>query len=404
MAVDRDEPRGLPLDRPARRPPWTRIRAIREERNRTAELFRNAKAAVAESETDSAVHSAAETKRALDAVDARLEEASQEQLRLLRTLGDMEHGRSGFSSPGHDGWLQASRELDLAKGHLRVDVPGTSLMQAALNPATLPPTPVDARIGLAAAPPAAPGAAPVSNKWLYPVVPQVPFAPNDLSATDFVVTFEVTAVSGVERAPAATTAKAEISPTVTFASPTEKTFAVVLDAVPVKIFDSQQALRSLLSNELSRQIDTSVDAHVVGAIQAASPPTSSTGTGLVWKVRNGIAAMSDVGSSPTVLALSPSDAADLDLSVDGNGSYVFRVDSRGSGSPVWSVLVRETPELAGDDPLLLDVGRLGVLYTGSGSIVIDPYGDNLRHNLVAARVELGARAHVRDILGALVLT
>src|SRR4051794_35324734 len=105
------------------------IRSIREERARVAELFQNAKAAVSEQETESTVHSAAEAKRALDGVDERLEVAQADQLALLRVLGDMEHGRAGISSPGLRGWHEASRKLNIEKGVLRVDLPGTSLMQ-----------------------------------------------------------------------------------------------------------------------------------------------------------------------------------------------------------------------------------------------------------------------------------
>jgi hypothetical protein len=132
---------------------------------------------------------------------------------------------------------------------------------------------------------------------------------------------------------------------------------------------------------MARQLDATIDAHVTGAIEAAGTPNGSTGADLVAKIRNGIADMRDLGGEPTHIALSPSNAAGLDLIQDSAGNYVFALRLAGSGSPVWSLQVREA---AVSDPLLVDPRAVGLDYSGEGSVLVDPYS-SMERNLVRAR-------------------
>jgi hypothetical protein len=381
----------------------SRIRGLREERARLKKVFDSAKAAYTESlaaggeDNDSAARAAAMgAKSALDQVDQKLADAQEDQLGLLRRLGDRESGVAGFASPGLDGWNEAARKLSLADGDLRIDVPGASLIQAQVQAPSLPSSPSDGSFRVASQQPATVPSA--SIRYLYPVFSQSPFGgPGDLNATDYTVQFDQTELTGVERDPDQTSpAKATITPTIALANPSARTFAVVLDAVPARVFDSQGALRQLLGVEMARQLDQAIDAHTVDVIENASPPSGSTGTDLVTKIRNAISDMRDLGGEPSVIALTPSDAASLDLSVQpGTGDYIFATRISGEGSPVWSVVVREVPTIT--NPTLIDPNRLGVLYAGDGSVLVDPFGPNLKTNQVSVRTEVEARMHVRNI-------
>ena len=52
--------------------------------------------------------------------------------------------------------------------------------------------------------------------------------------------------------------------------------------------------------------------------------------------------------------------------------------------------------------MLIDPAVLGVLYTGTGTILTDPYSA-MERNLVRVRIEGEALFHVRDIAGAYVI-
>ena len=52
--------------------------------------------------------------------------------------------------------------------------------------------------------------------------------------------------------------------------------------------------------------------------------------------------------------------------------------------------------------MLIDPAVLGVLYTGTGTILADPYSA-MERNLVRVRIEGEALFHVRDVAGAYVI-
>lgn len=377
-----------------------KLRALRDDKARATRLADSAKAALEglpQSVDDrDAFEVAKAAVEAVKRIEQQIEEVTDEQSGLLRQLGDAEAGGSALL-PQVDGWAMAAAELDL-DSKLRVDVGASSLLRASLSPVPLPPTRVDSIVGLTG--PARSNATPTDSRYLYPVLAQQPFgsSPGDLAATDYVVTFstaQLSGLTGIERPPDATTEKAVLTPTVTLATVSAKQFAVVLGAIPSKLFDTQGALRGLLGVEMARQVDLSIDKHVVSAIQTASPPSGSVGTTLVARVRNAIAAMRDLGGNPTYLALTPADAAALDLTQDASGSYVFRVDSENSSSVIWSLRVRTVPSITA--PTLIDPAALGVLYLGSGSVVVDPFS-SLATNQIRARAELESRCHLRNVV------
>jgi hypothetical protein len=379
----------------------SRLSALREEKQRAVTVAKAAKAAHEAVPDDSddrpQFEAAMAANDAVKSIDLNIREIQEEQSTLLRRLADAEAGRSGFASPGVNGWEVAARKLDLAGGELRADVEAQSLLA---GPA-LPPTPSSpvSPLRTRAANGASETDVPTSNRWLYPVFTQQPFGGSsaDLVTTDFVITFANDELTGgltpeIEREPDSTSQKATMTPTVALAYPQAKQYAAILDAIPAKIFDSQEAVRALLGTELARQLSERFDAACVDALEAATPPHGSTGSDLVSRIRNGISAMADLGGEPSVIALSPSDAASLDLADDGSGAYLFIPDTT-SQAVVWRLLVRESPTISA--PTLIDPSRLGVSYLGEGSVLLNPY-DGMDVNTVKARVEIeGLALHVR---------
>jgi hypothetical protein len=362
------------------------VRQLREERARARSIKEAAIASAASHGNDESSMVAAQAAvDGLKAVEERLEKVGNEQTDLLKKLGDQEAGVAGWSSPRRDGWEYCSTTLDLSSGVLRADVMAASLFTPSISPAarTIRATPTVT--------------VPTDNRYMFPVFEQRPFGDAaDVVTTDFEVSTTEAPVSGIEIPVATDTSKAEIDATISLATPTAKVFAVIANGVPARIFDSQPALRDFLSGEMKRHLEVAFDDHVIAAIEGASPPSGSTGSDLIAKVRNAIASHRALGSVPTHLALSPTDAAALDLATD-DGGYVFSVDREGSGSPVWSVLVREADVAA---PTLIDPQRLGLTYLGNAATMVDPYGANMRQNLVSVRVESESVFHLRNPAGA----
>lgn len=367
-----------------------KVRALREERARAAGVKKAAVAAVRDDD-DASLRAAEAASEALQAVEAEITAVGQEQVALLKSIGDFEAGRSGFTNGGVNGWETAARTLSLTEGNLRADVSAASLLLGAQ-----PVRPSPSAHASAAAP------ASVSNDWLFPVFEQVPFGaePGDIVATDYTASFledeltgTLTGGSGVEREVDAVTEKATMTPTVALATPKAKQYAAVLNAVPSKVFESQASLQALLQNELARQLARSFDAAVLDAIEAADPPNSTSGSDLVSKIRNAISKAVDLGSEPSVIGLSPADAAALDLADDGSGAYLF-LPSTDSQAVVWRLQVREVPGITA--PTLVDPQKLGLIYTGEGSVLVDPFS-SMTTNQVRIRVETEAVLHIRNI-------
>lgn len=131
---------------------------------------------------------------------------------------------------------------------------------------------------------------------------------------------------------------------------------------------------------------------------AAAPPFGTSGTGLVAKIRNGVATMRATGTNPEIVVLNPTDAATLDLEADAGG-YIFPVRDSGSSSPLWGLRVIERIGAGNEPPYLLDPRTLGQLYLGALKFETDPFS-GFRKNLTTLRIETNALYHVRQAEGA----
>ena len=382
-----------------------RLRSLREERARSIKVREAARSAAASApEGDEGEPQFAAARAAVEAVqqiDGQIERVTERQTELLRRLGDMEAGRSGFSAPGVSGWETAARRLDISRGETRVDLAGGALLHrpmAALNVS-------DFSGSGAAVLRTVAQAAPQDRRFAYPALRQQQIGPGDLAVGGFTISFTTTGLSGLtglERDPLATDPKAELDANVDWEQKDLRQFAITMDDVPVKLLEAEDQLRALLEGEMQYRLDLALDQHVISGIGAATPPSGSTGTGLIEQTRNAVAASRALGANPSVLLLNPEDAANLDLTkATGSGEYVFAVRSEGSANPLWSLLIRESESIT--DPILLDPALLGTLFVGTGTVLVDPYS-SMERNVIRIRVEIEALAFVRDARGAYVIS
>jgi hypothetical protein len=235
------------------------------------------------------------------------------------------------------------------------------------------------------------------RRYVWPQLQQVDAA-DSTSISDFRVA-PVVVTGATERAIGATTPKANMSPTITAANDPLRTFALVVDGLPVQLVESMDGLRRVLETQLRDRLWQAVDAHAVARL-AANAPAGNAGVGLVAQVRNAVSAMRAAGHQPNVLALDPADAAALDLFEDGSGALVFSTRSSGDASPLFGLTVVETAALTGADPLLVDSRSVGRLHVGTLRLDVDPFaglsGDNFVTNRVDVRGELNGLCHVSD--------
>ncbi len=370
---------------------------LRRERDKTRAEFANSPG----NDPNSAVFKRAQ-KASEEFADSskRIEDLTAVQVATLKMFGETPRGRRDQNGPrageggGGDGWATAARELSIADGRLRVDMPARDLLAAGLkvNPG---------EGGFTSPARDVPGvtASGQDHRGLYGVFPRENVEQGDLALTEWVQTGSRSVEGEVEREPTATSEKAKLSTELTLETPALVQWAVVIEKVPAKLFDAVPALQDWLTNELKYQVELGVDAHCLVQIAAASPPVGETGATLIEKVRNAIAAMRALGANPTVLALDPTTAAALDVmktGEEGMESYLFASRATGSSSPLFGCNVVEVPNLS--KPLLIDPGLTGILYTAVGSVLVDPYS-GMDSNEVRVRCEIDGLLHCRDISG-----
>jgi hypothetical protein len=157
-------------------------------------------------------------------------------------------------------------------------------------------------------------------------------------------------------------------------------------------------MRAYLHTEGAFQVQKALDAHVMAQIVAAAPPFGTSGTGLVARLRNGVATMRATGANPTIAVLNPTDSASLDLEADAGG-YVFPTRDTGSSSPLWGLRVVERIGAGTEAPYLIDPTMLGQLYLGNLRFDAGPF-TGFRKNLTTLRIETHALYHVRQAEGA----
>ncbi len=376
-----------------------KLRQLRAERSRAAKVAKLA--AQARLADPGAAENAEQAVRDFDADISRTE---RELAALVTELGDLEAaGRpgGGLLPGGENGWRTAAAGLQ-GNETTRVDLPGSSLLRAqapATSGATTSTTsgtatPISVRTPLDRA---------ASRTILYPwALPQESFpAPGEVTGSDYRVTFSSDPISGIERDVDETSTKADLGASVALVTPVARMFAITASGIPQRVLANESSLAAFLEQEMRRKLDLEIDQHVVDVITASSPASGSTGTGLIEQVRRGVAAHRALGSSPSVLAVSPDDSADLDLSTTGaDDAFVFVVRDSGSASPLWSLTVVESEAV--DKPLILDPLRLGILLTGAGSILSDPYS-GMERNLIRLRCEVECVASIRSATGAYVI-
>lgn len=371
-----------------------RLRGLREEKARAVKVADAAKASADAVPDDQDVapqfEAAKAAVEAVKSIETQIEQAQEEQIGLLRQVG------GPLSLTGVNGWEDASRRLSLERGEHRADMPAGALMRPM---AQLPPSPPSSGV------PSGPAVA-APSRYLYPVFAQLPVDGPDAAVTDFTVSVDqeaATGLTGIERPSDATTPKAELPVTVGLGTPTVPMHAITADSVPNKVFDHQTALRAFLESEMRRRLDKSLDAHCVAKILAANPPNGSTGSDLISQVRNAVSVARDLyGSDPAVLALSPTAASALDLTqVGADNLYLFLTRDVGSASPLWSLRIVEVPGLV--NPIVIDPVMLGVVFAGIGSIWVDPY-TGMHANTSRLRVEVESLFWVRNADGAFVVS
>ena len=240
---------------------------------------------------------------------------------------------------------------------------------------------------------------PEDRRYIFPLISR-----RDAGTSLQVVDYRLTAradhsgSASVERSPTATTAKATIDRTVEEFKSDMAMMAVILDGIPNAVLNAAPDLSQLLGSELERRLYRALDAHVIGAITDATPPSGVTTTdGTVEQlVRAGITEMQAVGVNPSVVVLNPSDAGDVDT----------RTFTDAVNRWPYGLRVVVSPDADAGAPLLLDPVELGVLYQGQIMTASDPYagvsGDNFKTNRVDLRSEFLALMVVRDNLGAFI--
>jgi len=338
---------------------------------------------------------AEQARDALRAVEQDLEERQREQIGLLEQIG---RGGAGARAGGGRGWQRVARELDLERGHTRVDLGLADL--ARLEPrASVSVTPSTGWTAPSIIAPFIPEAR--DERHLFMAFPGAPVEAKDMAITEFRQTGSRTVTGTVERDPLAVTEKAKLSLGVELATPTLSTFAVVLEDVPSKLLEAVEVAEQFFAAELGYAVKQALDSHCLAAITAAKPPSGEEGESLWIKVRNAVKAMRAKGAKPNVLALNPDDAADLDtLTAGADNLPVFALRDTGSSSPLWGLSCIEVPGL--EAPTLIDTTIAGVMYLGEARFLADPF-TGLDTNEVRVRIEAEALLHVRDANGIYVI-
>jgi hypothetical protein len=96
----------------------------------------------------------------------------------------------------------------------------------------------------------------------------------------------------------AATDKASLDVTLTSVTESLKQVAVTINDIPNAIFESVGSMRAYLNQEGAFQVQKALDTHVMAQIVAAAPPFGTSGTGLVARIRNGVATMARLGLTP----------------------------------------------------------------------------------------------------------
>jgi hypothetical protein len=105
----------------------------------------------------------------------------------------------------------------------------------------------------------------------------------------------------------------EFGPTVT---PATLEMIAAYTQLTRQLIEDQPAVRSLIDNELRREIAREEEEHAAAVLAAATLPTAS-GDDLLSGIRVGIGTVQAAGYSPNAVLLNPADYADMDVAVMG---------------------------------------------------------------------------------------
>jgi hypothetical protein len=377
----------------------------REERAvflRERDAARAAFAQSSESDPNSAVFKRAERAvKDLADCDKRLQELQTVQVGTLKMLG--RDGRVGsdqngprLGEGGANVWRRAARELDMANGKMRFDARGDDFLKQPYA-AGFGVSPAEGLTQPAYMAPFIPEARDL--RFLYPAFTRTPLDEHELAIWDFKQTGGRTVEGEVERDPVSTSEKATLALHVTLETPSLKSFAVVIDGIPIKLLEAEEALGAFLTDEMSYQVSLAVDRHCLAAVAAAKPAHGKSGATLIEQTRNAVSAMRAEGALPTILALKPTDAAALDVQKTGTAGleqYIFGSKDTGSASPLFGLTILELPHI--EAPLLVDPLIAGVFYSAPGHLLVDPYSE-MSKNEVRLRWEADGLLHIRDAAG-----
>jgi hypothetical protein len=357
-------------------------------------------------------------KEAVDQATHDLARAEGEQRGVLGRYakGNGDGPRTG-DGPLTNGWERLATELRSTPQGIEASVPLDSL----LKPPAYGAIGVTPAAGWTAPSYEVEGVVPIARdvRFLYPLLPSQQVEPGDLGVQELKQTGKREATGAVERDPMATTAKAAYASGITLVQEPLKQLAIYADSVPSKLFDAAQGLGdgpgmaapalgpgslllAWLTTDLGYMLERAYDAHDLAQIVAAKPAFGLTGTGLITQIRNAVSAHRALGANPSILAVPPKTAIELDSLEDAQKRPIFPTGVVGGASPLFSLNV---VELQSEEhaPILIDPTILGVNYYSLGTLLVDPFS-KAQTNQVNVRLEFDVLFHVRDVSGAYALS
>ena len=205
------------------------------------------------------------------------------------------------------------------------------------------------------------------QRYLYSRLP-IKTVSTELSVSDFRQTGSREVTGSVLRGLTATSTKAELDVSVEYFTAPMQQVAITIGGLPNALVQGVAALRVFLQVEAQYQLGTAIDNYVVPALEASDHLVGATGTGPIEQLRHAIADHREAGYNPSLAAVSPSTAAELDLTAFDSG-YQFNTAAYGSSSPLGSMQVAEVPRVT--DPLLVDTLAVGTLCLGPTKVDVD---------------------------------
>jgi hypothetical protein len=150
-----------------------------------------------------------------------------------------------------------------------------------------------------------------------------------------------------------------------------KMIATVTDPQPNALV-GLPAFRDLVNTDMATAYSDSLDDYVVSTIVNAAAATPDVGVDLFECLRKAVTAIQDEGFNPTLAAVSPENAEELDLTRgNNNDQFILPPSPRSSGfTPLWSLSVRIVKGLT--DPIVMDPSVVR-LYLDPVTFAADPF-------------------------------